>query len=93
LKPSFDIQERNGYSLPPNHTPSVLPLRSVGFLMPVSARQVMGRRHVRPAGVDRHVEAGVLVVALVLGDVIAGELRLGDPFELDRHLVGRVSGG
>src|SRR5664279_1488612 len=43
LKPSFDIQERNGYSLPPNHTPSVLPLRSVGFLMPVSARQVSSR--------------------------------------------------
>src|SRR3954465_4052131 len=37
---SFDIQDRNGYSLPPNQTPSVLPLRSAGFLMPVSARQV-----------------------------------------------------
>src|SRR5664279_5537961 len=43
LKPSFDIQERNGYSLPPNHTPSVLPLRSAGFLIPVSARQVSSR--------------------------------------------------
>src|ERR1700720_3030342 len=40
LKPSFDIQERNGYSFPPNQTPSVLPLRSAGFLIPVSARQV-----------------------------------------------------
>src|SRR6202030_2130285 len=40
LKPSFDIQDRNGYSLPPYQTPMVLPLKSVGFLMPVSARQV-----------------------------------------------------
>src|ERR1700686_2086315 len=38
---SFDIQDRNGYSLPPYQTPMVLPLRSVGFLMPVSARQVI----------------------------------------------------
>src|SRR5689334_16272606 len=43
LKPSFDIQDRNGYSLPPYQTPSVLPLRSAGFLMPVSARQVSSR--------------------------------------------------
>src|SRR5258707_7790498 len=43
LRPSFDIQDRNGYSLPPNHTPRVLPLRSAGFLMPVSARQVSSR--------------------------------------------------
>src|ERR1700678_100156 len=40
LKFSFDIQDRNGYSLPPYQTPMVLPLKSVGFLMPVSARQV-----------------------------------------------------
>src|SRR5258708_8194934 len=40
LSLSFDIHDRNGYSLPKNHTPMVLPLRSVGFLMPVSARQV-----------------------------------------------------
>src|SRR5258708_16376646 len=40
LWPSFDIQERNGYSLPPYQIPMVLPLKSVGFLMPVSARQV-----------------------------------------------------
>src|SRR3984957_9865559 len=39
LMPSFDIQDRNGYSLPPYHTPMVLPLKSAGFLMPVSARQ------------------------------------------------------
>src|SRR5450631_4223042 len=40
LMPSFDIQDRNGYSLPPYQTPMVLPLKSAGFLMPVSARQV-----------------------------------------------------
>src|SRR3981189_2819362 len=40
LYPSFDIQDRNGYSLPPYQMPMVLPLKSVGFLMPVSARQV-----------------------------------------------------
>src|SRR5271169_374073 len=38
--PSFDIQDRKGYSLPPYQMPTVLPFRSVGFLMPVSARQV-----------------------------------------------------
>src|SRR5215469_347496 len=43
LKLSFDIHDRNGYSLPKNQTPMVLPLRSVGFLMPVSARQVSSR--------------------------------------------------
>src|SRR5215208_3304747 len=37
---SFDIQARNGYSLPENQTPSVRPFRSCGVLMPVSARQV-----------------------------------------------------
>src|SRR6202030_2737374 len=40
LRLSFDIQDRNGYSLPPYQTPMVLPLKSEGFLMPVSARQV-----------------------------------------------------
>src|SRR6202158_5747907 len=40
LRVSFDIQDRNGYSLPPYQTPTVLPFRSAGFLMPVSARQV-----------------------------------------------------
>src|SRR5271156_2565790 len=37
---SFDIQDRNGYSLPPYQIPMDLPLKSAGFLMPVSARQV-----------------------------------------------------
>src|ERR1700754_373177 len=40
LRWSFDIHDRNGYSLPPYQTPMVLPLKSDGFLMPVSARQV-----------------------------------------------------
>src|SRR5262249_10486187 len=38
--PSVLIQERNGYSLPPNQTPSVRPLKSAGLVMPVSLRQV-----------------------------------------------------
>src|SRR5271156_3613250 len=37
---SLSIQDKNGYSLPPNHTPRVLPLKSVGVLMPLSLRQV-----------------------------------------------------
>src|ERR1700722_9025150 len=40
---SFAIQDRNGYSLPPNQTPSVLFLKSAGVLMPVSLRQVSSR--------------------------------------------------
>src|SRR5579883_135533 len=43
LSPSFDIHDRNGYSLPPNQTPIVWLLRSAGVLMPVSARQVSSR--------------------------------------------------
>src|SRR5688572_33341215 len=39
-RPSFDIQERNGYSLPKNQTPSVLPLKSSALVMRVSLRQV-----------------------------------------------------
>ena len=34
------IQDRNGYSLPKNQTPSVLPLKSSGPLTPESFRQV-----------------------------------------------------
>ena len=47
----------------------------------------------RAARLDRHVEAGLLVEAFVLGDVVACELRLGDPFELDGHLVRLREGG
>ena len=57
-----------------------------------AAGQHLLGRDVRAARLDRHVEPFVLVEALVLGDVIAGELRLGDPFELQRHLVGRMRG-
>src|SRR5579862_1108761 len=41
LRPSLAIHDRNGYSLPPNHTPTVLPLKSAGVLTPESARQVI----------------------------------------------------
>ena len=51
------------------------------------------RRDVGPARLDRHVEAGLLVEAFVLGDVVACELGLGDPFELDGHLVRLREGG
>src|ERR1700694_1182502 len=40
LRPSLSIQLRNGYSLPKNQTPSVLPLKSADDLMPLSLRQV-----------------------------------------------------
>ena len=39
-RPSWLIHDRKGYSLPKNHTPSVLPLKSSGLVMPVSLRQV-----------------------------------------------------
>ena len=41
-----------------------------------------------PPGLIVDVEAFVLVEALVLGDVVAGELGLRDPFQLQRHRVG-----
>src|SRR5215475_707370 len=40
LSLSLSIHDKNGYSLPPNHTPSVLPLKSAGVFTPLSARQV-----------------------------------------------------
>src|ERR1700691_957675 len=43
LSLSLAIHDRNGYSLPPNQTPSVLFLKSAGVLMPVSLRQVSFR--------------------------------------------------
>ncbi len=46
-----------------------------------------------PPGLMVDVEAGVLVEALVLGDVVAGELGLRDPFQLDRDLVGGLRRG
>jgi hypothetical protein len=47
---------------------------------------------VRAARADRRVEAGVLVEAFCLGDVDAGELRLGDPLETDRYGFRRMGG-
>ena len=38
--PSWLIQDRNGYSLPKNQTPSVWPGKSSGVSMPDSLRQV-----------------------------------------------------
>src|SRR6185295_20335122 len=40
LRPSLAIQLRNGYSLPPNQTPSVLPANLSGAVTPLSLRQV-----------------------------------------------------
>ena len=134
MRLSFDIQDRNGYSLPPYQTPMVLPLKSAGFLMPVSARQVsssperlkvcemltsgtpfsreasadgiqstvdvgaaagdhLRRGDIRAARLDRDVKAGVLVEAFVLGDEVAGELGLRDPFELNGDGIGGLGGG
>ena len=46
------------------------------------------RGNVGAARLDVDVEPGLLVEALVLGDVVAAELGLGDPFKLQRQLVG-----
>ena len=127
--PSFDIQDRNGYSLPPNQTPSVWPLNLSVEVTPASLRQVSsiperlngwamltsGSPFSRaasaegiqstitsapppastcagamsgPPGLMVDVEPLVLVEALRLGDVIAGELRLGHPLQLQRHVLG-----
>ena len=45
-----------------------------------------------PPGLIVDVEPGFLVEAFVLGDEVAGELGLGDPFELDGHLDRRLCG-
>ena len=54
-----------------------------------AARDHLFGRDVGPAWLDGDVEPLVLVEALVLGDVIARELGLRHPFELQRHLVVR----
>src|SRR5688500_18798340 len=40
FRPSVPIQLRNGYSLPPNQTPSVLPLKSFEDVTPLDFLQV-----------------------------------------------------
>src|ERR1700733_11261235 len=40
---SFDIQFRNGYSLPPYQMPIFLPRKSSGLVIPVSLRQTSSR--------------------------------------------------
>ncbi len=44
-------------------------------------------------GVDRHVEAGVLVVALALGHDVACELELREPLKAHAHLAQLGAGG
>ena len=50
------------------------------------------RGDIGAARLDRDVEAGVLVEALFLGDEVAGELGLRDPFQLDGDGVRRLRG-
>ena len=57
----------------------------------LAAEHGLLRDDVRAAGPDRDVEAGVVVEALLLGRVVAGELGLRDPLQLQRHLVGRLA--
>ena len=52
----------------------------------VTGRQHVLRHDVRPALDDLHVQALVLVVALVDRGVVAGELRLGHPLQLQLDL-------
>jgi hypothetical protein len=118
---SFDIQDRNGYSLPPYQTPMVLPVGAAGKLHAraledlgdvdqsdaLLARGKSGRHpiddhvgaaagddlrwgDVRAAGLDGDIELLVLVEALFLGDVVAGELRLRHPLQLQGELVLRL---
>ena len=58
-----------------------------------AAGQHLVRVHIRPAGLDGDVQPVGFVKALGRGDVIAGELRLRDPFELQGDGVIRLRGG
>jgi hypothetical protein len=51
------------------------------------------RSDVGAARLDRDIKAFLFVKALVLGDIVARELRLRDPFELQRQLVGCLRAG
>ncbi|QTK80715.1 hypothetical protein AT6N2_C3231 [Agrobacterium tumefaciens] len=56
-----------------------------------ASSQYLRRCDIRATGLDIDVEAFGFIKALVLGDVITGELRLGDPFQLQGDLVGGLN--
>jgi len=53
----------------------------------LAARHDLLGRDVRPADLQRDVQAVLVVVALLLRRVVAGELRLRHPLELERDVV------
>jgi hypothetical protein len=54
-----------------------------------AARDHLRRCDVGPARHDGDVEADLVIKSLLFGDIVAGELRLRDPFELQGQLVRR----
>ena len=56
-----------------------------------SGGQLLLRSDVHTALVDGHIQAVTLVDPIIQGGVVAGELGLGDPLQLQRHLVHRVA--
>jgi len=55
--------------------------------------QYLRRSDVRPTRLDRHVEPGLAIEPLGLGDEIAGELRVGQPFQLQHQRIASVCRG
>ena len=51
------------------------------------------RGNIRAAGLNGDIETGILIKALVLGDIITSKLRLCHPFELECHLFGGMGAG
>ena len=87
----------NGWAMLTSGTPfsraaSAPPIQSTITSAPPPAITCSGAMS-GPPGLIVDVEVFLLVEALVLGDVVAGELRLRDPFQLQRHLVGAPAPG
>src|SRR5207244_12916114 len=65
--------------------PSISPPFPYTTLFRSSGDHLLGD-DVRPPDANLHVQPGLLVITLGLGRVVAGELRLGHPFQLEREL-------
>ena len=93
LRQVSSIPERlNGWAMLTSGSPASRAASAEGIQSMITSapppRQHLRRRDVGAARLDGDVQPLVLVVALRLGDVIAGELRLGHPFQLQRHILG-----
>ena len=94
LKQIAPLLQHRPRFLPADHTDDVVRLVSAGHAeLLITARNHLNRRKVWTPRLYINVQAGGFVIALLLGDVEAGELRLVEPFQSDRDGFVRVGSG